>query len=142
MSAKDDFKNMLRKSGYRATPSRIAILESFRNARRPLSAQGVIDALPHGTDQATVYRALKALKEKGIVRQIDLRHNHAHYELADAQKHHHLVCVRCGRIENVYECGVDDTYARILRHSKHFSEIHEHALEFYGLCKACKEKRS
>ena len=63
-----------------------------------MSAQEIIDALPSRFDQATVYRTIGSLKEKGVVRQIDLRHNHAHYELTDARDHHHLICEACGRL--------------------------------------------
>ena len=72
-----------------------------------MSAQEIIDALPSDTDQATVYRTIKSLKEKGVIKQIDLRHNHAHYELANIAEHHHLICLRCGRIEDVAHCGVE-----------------------------------
>ncbi len=133
-------RELLRKSGYKATPSRLAILEIFKKAKRPLSAQGVIEALPRDADQATVYRTLKSLKEKGIIKQIDLRHNHAHYELADIADHHHLICLRCGRIEDVAHCSVETMQTAILRDAKHFAEIRQHALEFYGVCKACAKK--
>lgn len=137
MAKKDDPRNMLRKSGSKATPSRLAILDVFKRTRNPLSAQEIMGALPQGTDQATVYRTLKLLKEKGLIKQIDLRHNHAHYELADVAEHHHLICLRCGRIEKVEHCGVEEIQSMVLRDSKHFSEIRQHALEFYGICKTC-----
>jgi Fur family ferric uptake transcriptional regulator len=141
MQKKDSFKEMLRRSGYKATPSRLAILEIFQKARRPLSAQNIIEALPRETDQATVYRTIKLLKGKGMIKQIDLRHNHAHYELADLAEHHHLICLYCGRIENVHHCGIEETQATVLRSSKHFAEIRQHALEFYGICKSCAARR-
>jgi Fe2+ or Zn2+ uptake regulation protein len=134
------FKALLRKSGYKATPSRIAILEVFKRFKRPLSAQGIIAELPRTADQVTVYRTLKSLKEKGIVKQVDLRHNHAHYELANMAEHHHLICLRCGKVEDVHHCGVDAIEASVLRSSKHFAEIRQHALEFYGICKSCSAK--
>jgi Fur family ferric uptake transcriptional regulator len=105
-----------------------------------MSAQEVMGTLPSGTDQATVYRTLKLLKEKGLIKQIDLRHNHAHYELAGNAEHHHLVCLRCGRIEDVEHCGAEAIQSTILRNSKHFAEIKAHALEFYGICKRCAQK--
>lgn len=137
MRKKTDFRHALRKSGYKATPSRLAILEVFRGASKPLSAQGIIDLLPRDINQATIYRTLKSLKEKGIIVPIDLRHNHAHYELANLAKHHHLICIRCGRVEDIHRCGIEETYPKMLRASKHFSRITEHALEFYGVCKKC-----
>jgi Fe2+ or Zn2+ uptake regulation protein len=137
MPKNDDLRNILRKSGYKATPSRLVILDAFRNNRNPMSAQAIIDVLPSNTDQATVYRTLKSLKGKGVIKQIDLRHNHAHYELANIAEHHHLVCLSCGKIEDVHHCGVEGMEGAVLRSSKHFAEIRQHALEFYGICKSC-----
>lgn len=135
--AHDVFKTMLRKSGYKATPSRLAILDVFKRSKRPMSVQGVLDELPKDIDQATVYRTVNSLKSKGIIKQIDLRHNHAHYELANLTEHHHLICLTCGRVEDVHRCGVDGMQDAVIRSSKHFAEIRTHALEFYGICKAC-----
>lgn len=137
MKKKDDFRQLLRKSGHKTTPSRLAILKVFREAKEPLSAQRVIELLPHTIDQATVYRTLKSFKEKGILRPVDLRHNHAHYDLAALEHHHHIICLRCGKIENVPHHGVAAMERSIAQSSKHFAEIRQHTLEFYGICKAC-----
>ena len=142
MKKEDTFRQLLRKSGYKATTSRIAILEIFATAKEPLSAQRVIELLPRTADQATVYRTLKSLKEKNILKQIDLRHNHAHYELADIADHHHLICLSCGKIENVEHHNVESMERTILQNAKHFAEIQQHTLEFYGICKSCKKKRA
>lgn len=133
-------KTILRKSGHKATPARLAILKIFQGNKRPLAAQEIIALLPRSADQATIYRTLKSLKTKGVIHQIDLRHNHAHYELTNIAEHHHLICLRCGRIEDVHRCGIDDMEAAIIRSSKHFSEIKQHTLEFYGVCKSCAKK--
>ncbi|MEK7546910.1 MAG: transcriptional repressor [Patescibacteria group bacterium] len=139
-NASAKFSRLLRKSGHKATSSRISVLEMLGRTKRPLSAQDVIDELGKKINQATIYRILKVLKEKGLIRQIDFRHNHAHYEISGSDEHHHLVCVYCGRIEDVHDCGIENTYALVLRHSKHFSDIRQHALEFYGVCKSCNKK--
>jgi Fur family ferric uptake transcriptional regulator len=140
MTQQTAFQSILRKSGYKATPARIAILSILKKSRNPLSAQEIIELVPKEVDQATVYRTVKSLKAKGVIRQIDLRHNHAHYELTDIADHHHLICIQCGRIEDVHKCGVEEMQATILRGAKHFSEIRQHTLEFYGVCKACAKK--
>jgi Fe2+ or Zn2+ uptake regulation protein len=137
MAIQPHFAPLLRTSGFKATPSRLAILELFKRSKKPLAAQEIIDLLPKGTDAVTVYRTLKSFSAKGIIHQIDLRHNHAHYELTDIAEHHHLICLRCGRIEDVHECGIEDMQAAILRKTKHFAEIKQHTLEFYGVCKSC-----
>jgi len=141
MAGKTDFKTLLRKSGYKATPARLAVLTVLQRSRNPVSAQEIMGSLPYDIDQATVYRTVKSLKQKGIIRQIDLRQNHAHYEFADMAEHHHLVCVECGRIEDVQHCKVEDWEGTVLKHSKQFAEIRQHALEFYGICKTCAQKK-
>lgn len=141
MVEKIKFPTLLRKSGYKATPSRLAVLSLLEKTKGPMSAQDVVNAIGKTMDQATVYRIFKDLKTKGIIRPIDLRHNHAHYELANLKEHHHLICTHCGRMEDVHECGADEMEGVILRHSKHFSKVTQHSLEFYGICKSCAKKQ-
>jgi Fur family transcriptional regulator, ferric uptake regulator len=136
----DDLKPILRKAGFKATPSRLKLLALLEKSKHPLSPQEIIEALRDDCDPVTVYRTVYALKSKGIIRQVDLRHNHAHYELTGKTEHHHLVCTGCGKIEDVEECDVELIYGRVIEKSRGFGAIAEHALEFYGTCKACIRK--
>ena len=136
-TGKAGFQALLRKNGYKATPSRLLVLSILEKRHIPTSAQDIVDIVGGKMDQATVYRIFKDLRIKNIVRQIDLRQNHAHYELTDMADHHHLICIHCGRIEDVNECGVHEMEGAVLHHTKHFSEIKQHSLEFYGICKLC-----
>lgn len=131
---------LLRKSGYKATAARVAILEYFKKNPRPLSAQHIVDNIGKDIDQATIYRTIKSLKEKNIIRQVDLRHNHAHYEFADLTEHHHLICTQCGKVEDVHHCDIENMRTIVLKQSKYFGAIQQHSLEFYGVCKACAKK--
>lgn len=134
---RDDIKTILRKNGLKATSARIALLALLERTAAPLSAQALIERLGDQIDQATVYRALQSLKERHIIRQVDLRHNHAHYERTTGEEHHHLVCLRCGTIEDVHQCNIDHMHHTVLAHAKNFARIEQHALEFYGICKRC-----
>lgn len=134
----DALRPLLRKSGLRATPGRLAVLYILEKETRPLSAQDIIEEVGEKMDQATVYRILGILKRKDLIRQIDLRHNHAHYELiGGSEEHHHLICKACGRIEDVKKCDIEETHDIILKRSKKFEKVFQHSLEFYGICKAC-----
>lgn len=132
-----DFRKILHAAGYKATPSRIKVLSVLEKQGRPLSPHGVINKIGKTIDQATIYRILKAFKHAGIIRQVDFRHNHPHYELADLVDHHHLICTACGLSEEILGCEVDSMRRTVLRRARHFGEIREHSLEFYGLCTAC-----
>ncbi len=135
------FQSLLRHAGFKATPKRVALLEVLRDAKSPMKTEDILEKLKRTPlDQATLYRALKELKEANIVRQIDFEHGHAHYELVGKNDHHHLVCVRCGKVEDFTGCGIEAIVKRIAKQSKGFGEITRHSLEFFGVCKACKKK--
>lgn len=132
--------SILRKNGLKATPSRLALLHIIAEARVPISAHEAAARAGKKMDQATIYRAFTALKTKKIIRQIDLRHNHAHYELFDYDDHHHVICISCGRVEDIAGCEVKTMYAAFLRATRSFANIEQHSLEFYGICKMCAGK--
>ncbi len=133
-----DFRAVLHKAGYKATPARLLILKLLQTTKKPLSPQTIVDRVLKYADQATTYRILKALKESKIIRQIDFQHSHPHYELTDADgDHHHLICIKCGAVEDVEDCDIDSMEKSVLRKSKRFSKIERHSLEFFGLCDKC-----
>ena len=134
-----DFKGMLRKGGLKATKPRMAVLRLLANLKRPESPRAIVEGVPD-IDQATVYRMLKILEDARIIRRVDFGHTHAHYEILRDDDHHHLICISCGRSEDIHKCNADEMVGAVLRGSKHFTRIERHALEFYGLCHACAKK--
>jgi Fur family transcriptional regulator, ferric uptake regulator len=136
-------KERLHQLGYKATPTRLAILNILQRSKAPLSAQAIIDLMRKEADPATIYRTLKTLRSEKVIRPVDFRHNHAHYELESEQQkkhHHHLICVKCGASEDISYCDVEMLEEIIVRKSKLFSGINEHSLEFYGFCDKCAKK--
>ncbi len=133
-----DLPSVLRACGYKATPPRLAILKMLKEAKKPMSPHAIIEKLHRMIDQATIYRSLKAFKKSGIIKQIDLHHNHPHYELTEGQDHHHhIVCISCGTLEDFEYCDVDPLAAKVLNKSSKFKNIKEHSLELFGICKSC-----
>ena len=133
----DQIKHMLRSAGQRATETRIAILRVFLAAKQPLSMEEVVEAIRSSKgDQSTVYRTVNALVESGVIRPVDLRHGHGHFELI-SNDHHHVVCTRCGVVEKFTGCGVDDLKRKAMKQVKNFSRIDDHAIELFGVCKKC-----
>lgn len=130
------FARVLREAGFRATFGRVALLEALEKAKRPLTVGELAQKLRKHLDQATAYRALEAFEGKGIVRRIDLGHDHAHYELAEGKHHHHLVCDSCGKVEDV-EIAEKDIEHAALRTARDFKSVRTHSLEFFGMCRAC-----
>lgn len=134
----DAAKKTLKQAGCRATKQRSRILRVLEGSKAPMSIYAIVRQLGHGgANQATVYRSLRALEFAGVVRPVDLRHGHAHYELASLGDHHHLVCWNCGRVEDFVSCGADELVAKALSQSRHFTQIEDHAIELFGTCEAC-----
>src|SRR5947209_3185611 len=97
----NELRSLLRKAGMKATPGHLEILSIIFKSKKPVSSQDIIDALGKQLDPATIYRCMAKLKNSGIIRQIDLRQNHAQYEFFDMHHNHHIVCTRCGKIEEI-----------------------------------------
>jgi len=132
---------LLKETGLKATPGRIALLRFLQSEKNPLTVKEITKGLGETLDQVTVYRALEVLAEKGVIRKVDMRHPHAHYEMVIGRAHHHhLICTRCERVEDVPHCETGGLEYRVLQSSKEFATIESHALEFYGVCKKCMKR--
>lgn len=128
----------LRHAGLKVTPHRMSILRVLQESQNPLTVLEIEKKLRRSVNATTVYRALLDLVESNIVRKVNFEHNHAHYELVDEDyHHHHLVCRLCGRVEDVQTCSLQAHVASLLQKSKQFASITDHALEYFGTCKAC-----
>lgn len=136
----NNFKELLKSKGLKATESRLALLEMLSKNHAPLSIKDIVKKIGKVADQATVYRMLESFKAAGLVRQIDLQQDFAFYELADTHDHHHIVCRICGRIEDFLGCDFKSLATKALKQSKKFSAIDQHSLEMFGTCDTCSVK--
>jgi Fur family transcriptional regulator, stress-responsive regulator len=93
----------LRERGYRATPQRLAVYASLVELGRHVPAERLLEAVSErvpGVSLPTVYSALEALEDAGLVRRVAAARGPALYD-AGAPDHHHLVCRRCGAVEDL-----------------------------------------
>src|ERR671921_254764 len=93
----------LREAELRLTPQRFAVLEYLMRAEgHPTADQiaaGINRRFPRAS-RATVYNALKALCDAGLVREVATEEALTRYE-SNVEPHHHFVCRSCGKIEDV-----------------------------------------
>lgn len=93
----------IRGAGLKLTPQRLAVLDYLqRAADHPTAEQigaEVNRRLPRAA-RATVYNALRALRDAGLVTEVRLDGATARYD-TNLAPHHHFICRRCGRIEDV-----------------------------------------
>lgn len=137
-----DFAATLRAHGLKATPQRMALLHALQKAHQPQSVARLKTACARSSmDTVTLYRALEAFLEAGLVRSVNLNHGHADYELVvPGDHHHHVICTSCGAIADVtlpYERTLERA---ALAAARAFASVTDHALEFFGTCSACAKR--
>src|SRR5438874_12569763 len=105
------FAEHCRKSGLSLTRQRLAIFEALAASREHPSAEDLHRAvrkrIPH-LSLATVYKNLEALRDIGAVSDVNALHEHGRYEAAlpgtgAGRPHHHLVCVSCRKVVDLYD---------------------------------------
>ena len=98
-----DLSELLRDRGMRVTSQRLLIDRALREHGGHLTAEQVHDlvepALP-GVTQQTVYSTLALLTDLGVARRV-VAPGTTRFEAA-ADSHHHMVCERCGAIEDLH----------------------------------------
>jgi len=88
-----------------------------------------------GIGRATVFRLLELLADRNLVERVDLPDGRHAYVPCEPAHHHHLVCISCGAISEVDDCGIDAVTAEAARRSGF--EIQSHRLELFGRCPGC-----
>ena len=94
-------KGTIRSNGRRLTSQRTLLLDIINRADNHLDADE-LHRLAKEKDPrislSTVYRTLSLLKRLNMVEELHLAEEHHHYEARSKKEHHHLVCLRCGRV--------------------------------------------
>lgn len=130
----------VREHGYRVTPQREMILEVLHRDDGHLTADEIYQMVHEkspAVNLATVYRTLELLKALHLVTAIDTGEGCVHYELAGEQRHHHLVCERCGYTLEL-DCAVLEPLERELCRRYGFQVNLDH-LALFGLCPQCQK---
>lgn len=100
--------------------------------------QGVRGSLPTISPQA-IHLIVHDLSAHGLIRRVSLPDSaSARYETRVDDNHHHVQCVRCGRIEDV-DCVVG--HAPCLEPTEaHGMRIFEASVVFRGICQDCEPR--
>lgn len=132
----------LKKAGLKITLPRLKILEIMEKAKEHhLSAEDIYRVLIESGEEiglATVYRVLTQFEEAGLVVRHHFESGQSVFELDLGMHHDHLVCVKCGRVEEFVDHMIEKRQEEIAKHAG-FS-ITDHSLNIYGICGKCQKK--
>src|SRR5918998_1878344 len=98
----EDLTTALRERGMRVTPQRVVVHRALRELDRHVTADELLEAVADRVPNIslpTIYATLELFEELDMVRRVQ----RAGTTLFDPRTdlHHHLVCTRCGAIEDV-----------------------------------------
>ncbi len=131
--------NDLQKAGLKATLPRVKILKFLESTKtRHLSAEDVYKAMLDSGDEvglATIYRVLTQFESAGLVTRHHFEGGHSVFELNEGKHHDHIVCVKCGKVEEFYDETIEKRQHEIADKSGFM--MTDHALTIYGVCGEC-----
>jgi Fur family ferric uptake transcriptional regulator len=133
----------LKKAGLKATLPRVRVLQLLENSeQRHMSAEEVYKSLLDSGDDvglATVYRVLTQFESAGLVSRHHFEGGLSVFELNEGQHHDHVVCIKCGRIEEFTDDVIEERQRDIAKR-KGF-DMTDHCLYIYGVCLDCQKPR-
>lgn len=127
----------LRADGHRLTPQRLAIVRHLVCDDSHPTIDDVYQRVRTEypmVSLATIYNSVQTLKEMGVVLELPSARGNR-YDGVHPEPHPHLVCVRCGRVEDLPAPAVMEVLQRAIPGSG-YSEATPH-VEIRGLCPDC-----
>ena len=120
----------------RVTPQRRAVLEAIGSLRDGFTLVELYDRAREAEPAlglATVYRTIELLRRTGSIRPLETD-GRPTYVRCHAGHHHHLVCTRCGAVEETELCAAPSA-AELRR--KHGFRAEAHQVDIFGVCGLC-----
>ncbi|HJR18720.1 MAG TPA: Fur family transcriptional regulator [Actinomycetota bacterium] len=136
-----EIDDLIRSHGLRRTPQRQATLEAVAAADGHATAEQIVTRVRRklpAVSPSTVYRTLASLEEVGILCHAHLGHTASVYHVGTAGLHQHLVCERCGAMQEVGEAQTWP-FAKELERRYGFRANFTH-FAVLGECRSCAKK--
>ena len=126
----------LKKTGLKATLTRLKILDIFENSdERHLSAEDIYKIMLNTSEEiglATIYRVLTQFEQAGLLIRHHFESDKAVFELNEKSHHDHIVCLQCGHVEEFRNDQIEKLQVEVAE--KLGFKIIDHSLYIYGDC--------
>lgn len=133
----------LNELGLKATRPRLRVLEAMQSSqKRHLSAEDIHRRVTDAGAEvgvASIYRILAQLEWAGVLRKHVFEAGVAVFEVDSGDRHDHLVCVGCGRVQDFRDRAIRMRRQKIA--DEHGYDVSDEPLMLRGRCAACAKKR-
>jgi len=136
----DVIKQSLEGSGLRCTAQRYAVMAFLMDHKGHPTAAEIFAAVNRAdprSSRATTYNNLRDLVKAGLVREVAVEGRAGRFDVT-GMRHHHFICNRCGKVEDMEWYDVPRPAARSLGNRI----VRECQLIFRGLCTKCARRRA
>jgi Fur family peroxide stress response transcriptional regulator len=123
------------------TVQRKAIFDIVSTANDHPTAADVIERLKERGCQyayATVYNSLRYLTDEGMIRELKLEGDASRYD-ARTEDHQHIVCVSCGRVDEVFTEAPPEWLSCVAEETGYMLQEQQHL--FKGVCATCRNMK-
>lgn len=129
----------LKNAGLKITLPRTKILNILENSgARHMSAEEIYKSLIEQGDDvglATVYRVLTQFETAGLVIRHHFGDGRSVFELDQGTHHDHMVCIKCGLVEEFIDDIIEQRQSEIAKQKKF--KMTDHSLYIFGECATC-----
>ncbi len=131
-----NYGNMLKQHDLKVTPQRMAIVDGLYT-KGHLTIDELYKILVDkfsSISLATVYKNLNSMMEKSFIEEVKIPNQKSVYEISK-EIHSHLVCKKCGAIEDI-KINLDTVENAVNKDTSFHAEKFD--LVISGICKNCK----
>ncbi len=123
-------------------PGEMEVVDHFLRAEGHITARELAEDVSRDhpeVDAGCVRGVLRALERLGIARRVRARDNEYYEHLHIGEHHDHMICVRCGRIEEFLDERIESRQLQRARLAG-FQPLF-HRLQMFGICSGCMAQR-
>ena len=135
MPTVEEFVQTLRKRGLNVTYQRILIYKHLATTKSHPTAEEIyiqVKSEYPSISIATVHKTLETLAEHNLINKVNAHHDQARFDVV-TEPHHHMICVECKKIVDVYNDRLDDLP---FPKDNNFKVL-GYRIQFEGICKEC-----
>lgn len=136
----DHFTDALRQSGFKLTHQRLEVVREIASTSAHPDAEQLFKRVRERVPTIsldTVYRTLGTLADLGLVSRVAGVGGATRYD-ANTSRHHHFVCARCGRIQDIDRSDVDEPHVPALVAG--IGDVTSVEVRFNGVCRSCEQR--